>query len=249
MTVAIPRLPRLEDFAPNSGGPWFLNKAGRLFTPQEVELRKARLQWHRELRACVAANDQARLGLNIIELPTRVDHGTAQTRHRMKQDIVVDLQAEGYLEPEHVTAAKEIEETLGSYFLPLRPKISRYGASFGNGGSTTQPVPGEHLTARQRDLWAVYVTWAAIVGKRYWVRWARPAPYHRENDAGPSCDLQPAMAMRHLELVVSIVVDNETLISITRRMKVRETSGVMVARTILRKSLALFCRERERALR
>ena len=118
----------------------------------ERESAPERLDWGRAQRAQAANQQRIRLGLGVREIDSPVDHGTNQTRAKLRADVIGKLHDGGHLRDEHVAAAEEISQLVLAFMRGLfpssRPLDGTRACSRAAGRSTAQEAAATRAAAR-----------------------------------------------------------------------------------------------------
>lgn len=132
----------------------------------------ARLDWGRAQRAQAAHRRRVRLGLGVREVDSPVDHGTEQTRAKLRTDVIGKLHGGGHLRDEHVAAAEEINRLVLAFMRGLfpssRPLDGTRGGGGGKRGARRFLDPADRLSLWEARKWSeCYAPWSREMGEQW----------------------------------------------------------------------------------
>ena len=131
----------------------------------------ARLDWGKAQRAQAAHQQRVRLGLGVREVERPVDHGTAETRAKLRTDVIGKLHDGGHLRDEHVAAAEEISRLVLAFMRGLFPSSRPLDGTRGGGakGGTRRFLdPADRMSAWEARQWSqAYAPWSREMGEQW----------------------------------------------------------------------------------
>jgi hypothetical protein len=131
----------------------------------------ARLDWGRAQRAQAAHQRRQRLGLGVREVDSPVDRGTAETRAKLRTDVIGKLHDGGHLRDEHVAAAEEINRLVLAFMRGLFPSSRPLDGTRGGGakGSARRFLdPADRLSLWEARKWSeAYAPWSREMGEQW----------------------------------------------------------------------------------
>lgn len=131
----------------------------------------ARLDWSRAQRAQAAHRRRVRLGLGVREVDSPVDHGTEQTRAKLRTDVIGKLHDGGHLRDEHVAAAEEINRLVLAFMRGLFPSSRPLDGTRGGGGKRGARRfldPADRLSLWEARKWSeCYAPWSREMGGQW----------------------------------------------------------------------------------
>ena len=130
-----------------------------------------RLDWGRAQRAQAAHQQRVRLGLGVREVGSPVDHGTDQTRAKLRADVIGKLHDGGHLRDEHVAAAEEISRLVLAFMRGLFPSSRPLDGTRGGGtkgGSQSFLDPADRMNLWEARKWSeCYAPWSREMGEQW----------------------------------------------------------------------------------
>jgi hypothetical protein len=130
-----------------------------------------RLDWAKAQRAQAAHQRRLRLGLGVREVDSPVDHGTAETRAKLRTDVIGKLHDGGHLRDEHVAAAEEISRLVLAFMRGLFPSSRPLDGTRGGGakGSARRFLdPADRLSLWEARQWSqAYAPWSREMGAEW----------------------------------------------------------------------------------
>ena len=137
----------------------------------ERESAPERLDWGRAQRAQAANQQRIRLGLGVREIDSPVDHGTNQTRAKLRADVIGKLHDGGHLRDEHVAAAEEISQLVLAFMRGLFPSSRPLDGTRGGGnkgGSQSFLDPADRMNLWEARKWSeCYAPWSREMGAQW----------------------------------------------------------------------------------
>lgn len=127
-----------------------------------------RLDWGRAQKAKTDHQRKVRLGLGVREVENQVDRGTAQTRAKLRTDVIRKLHDGGHLRDEHVTAAEEISRLVLAFMRGMFPSSRPLDGTTGGGnkrGPRSFLDPADRMNLWEARKWSeCYAPWSREMG-------------------------------------------------------------------------------------
>lgn len=136
----------------------------------EQKAAPERLDWGRAQRAQADHQRRLRLGLGVREIDSAVDRGTAETRGKLRADVIGKLHDGGHLRDEHVTAAEEISQLVMAFMRGLFPSSRPLDGTRGGGGKGARQFldPADRLNLWEARKWSqCYAPWSREMGAQW----------------------------------------------------------------------------------
>ena len=137
----------------------------------EREAASERLDWGRAQRAQAAHQRRVRLGLGVREIDSPVDHGTEQTRAKLRTDVIGKLHNGGHLRDEHVAAAEEISQLVMAFMRGLFPSSRPLDGTRSGGGKRGARQfldPADRMDLWEARKWSeCYAPWSREMGEQW----------------------------------------------------------------------------------
>lgn len=113
-----------------------------------------------------------RLGLGVPrEIHSPVDHGTEQTRAKLRTDVIGKLHDGGHLRDEHVAAAEEISQLVMAFMRGLFPSSRPLDGTRSGGGKRGARQfldPADRLNMWEARKWSeCYAPWSREMGDEW----------------------------------------------------------------------------------
>jgi len=129
-----------------------------------------RLDWGKAQRAQADHRRRVRLGLGVREIDSPVDHGTEQTRAKLRTDVIGKLRDGGHLRDEHVAAAEEISRLVLAFMRGLFPSSRPLDGTRGGGGKGARQFldPADRMNLWEARKWSeCYAPWSREMGDQW----------------------------------------------------------------------------------
>ena len=161
-----------------------------------------------------------RAGVGVRE--TSPTSGTPQTKAKLRPDTLVTMFKRGSLTSDHLLAAAEIRDVFEALTRPMWPRIVDYEPRIGSPVKRGYVQPIDRMSSKMWILWqSHYKPWA--------------------NEMSKAAVSTPAGHARLLEVTISVVVDGESLSTLSALWRLPRRSGGRLFGSVLRDGLGRYC--------
>ena len=222
MNLASKHRERPQITPPTGDRPWLILPPANVQNRATVEHLTPEQQDQHAAEVRLSPTRLAKLDAGMIKRTGMATRGTKRTKIKLRPDTLVTMVKRGTLGREHLLAAAEIRDIFVALTLPMGHKTIRNAARIGSPAPPPYPAPLDRLPPKLLDLYhSRYKPWAEDVGQRRM--------------------MIPGGRMPHLDVVISVVVDGESLSAMVERLRITEPSGCHLFSEVLRHALARYC--------